>query len=178
MDTNIVLSMGENDYRGFLTPTQREYLRGEKSLEDYSNPAQFKKRIRDRYRGAQMDAALLEQSPVVDNEELQKSLRVGGNTYAADEIDSDALEFTEQSGLAQAHAVMGESVDPLYDTMEYVASERVQQERQFKETIVDAVERLLIGIAGIEREKISGWIQQYWPSKEFAIKHIERKQSD
>lgn len=170
--------MGENDYRGFLTPTQREYLCGEKSLKDYSNPAQFKKRIRDRYRGAQKDAALLEQSPVVDNDELQKSLRVGGNNYASGSVDSDAVNFTKRSGLAQAHAVMGESVDPLYDTMEYVASEEAQKERESKEVIVDAVENLLSGIVGYDTEQMSEWIRRHWPSRDFAINYIERKHTD
>lgn len=112
------------DKYGFLTPTQRDYLRGEKDLDDYSNPSQFKKRIRQRIQQAQRDWELLNESEVMDEEELQRALRNinHGKGFDKTMVPDEIQEATKAAGKAQAHATVGKELDPLIDTMEYVAS--------------------------------------------------------
>lgn len=57
--------------KGFLSPSLREFLRGEPK----TNPAEYRKRVRKGFRGALADYALVKASAEIDNEDLLKMVR-------------------------------------------------------------------------------------------------------
>jgi len=88
---------------GFLTPTQRKYLDGERDIEEHANPSVLRRRIRDRVAGYYKDWELLNQTDL----DWHKPLRDKSNPHSeSDEVgmpaENDEMAFNGMKGQLEA----------------------------------------------------------------------------
>lgn len=149
------------DYRGFLTETQRDYLRGDRDIGEHSNPSMLKRRIRERMAGAQRDWELLARTEF----EFDNPLRDKSNHLADPAGIPDARLSTGYGAMqAQAEAYeAGESTEITDNQLREAAAGDMDLD-SIPETFAEKYVEQLEG-AGMSDEQKEALIEN-WPTKE------------
>lgn len=190
------------DYPGFLTEFQRAYVRGEKNLDDHSNPSVVKRRLRNRISGAEKDEALLEES---DEEWVSDVLhRAPRNVHDPRGDDApmtdEAVESYQGAAKAKAESVgvQSDSIELILETLE-ADIEEVQQKLEatedgfrdevVRELVQDTYTELFAKVFVMSCDgMVEGWaddvdtkevvevmIESIWPTKEQVLESAKEQ---
>lgn len=166
---------------GFLTESQREYLTGEKDLDDHSNPWQFKSRIRKRVNGSFEDLALLRESPYWSDEDHEKIARdpLQPNTGVLASMDTDTKE-RHIDGVRSQAKIYGDSVQGFVEAIEnmdeidgsWQDSDDMERELKnvFARQVVHVVDDVLNLVGVSDRDTKMEIFEDAWPDREQVVK--------
>lgn len=159
-----------------MTESQREYLTGEKDLDDHSNPWQFKSRIRKRVNGSFEDLALLRESPYWSDEDHEKIARdpLQPNTGVLGAMDADTKEKHIGGVRSQAN-IYGDSVRRFAEAIENIDEiddgwqEGEDKEKMVKEMFARQVVHVIddvLNIVGVSNKETKMEIfEDAWPDR-------------
>lgn len=137
------------EYPGFLTESQRKYLRGERDITEHSNPSVVRARIRERVSGSLRDLQLVKNAEWMNGENLAKTIY--GNNIS-------------QVG---RHGISDEQVKQGQDVAEGVAQ---LYGSEFVENLTEQLEELEVEADGIETaDDMEGFVQELFISNSIAV---------
>lgn len=187
------------DYPGFLTESQRDYLRGEKDLDDHSNPSQFRRRVRNRINGMQKDLMLLNWSPHFDEDDLAKTVRdpgsyqqLGRGVEMSDEQIEQSIEIAEaMSKIYGANAVVELSnllrqmtegdqkdIEEELDDMDGDDMETAIREMYVREIASQTAEVLRNSGVSNPEDVVIDFFESLWPDRSRAIRIAKSEVSE
>lgn len=172
------------EYPGFLTESQRKYLRGDKDISEHSNPSVVRGRIRHRLSGMLEDLKLVQESKFMNGDNLAKTT-FGTENYQ--QLGRQGLETDQvETGMASAKGISqlygGEFIQNLTDTLEEL---EVDGDLNNEDDLTEAVQELyvenVIGVMvdsmdayGVDEEPvIRDFIRNVWPEKDKALEIME-----
>lgn len=167
-----------------LSKGQREWLKG--NDEALGSPDRvIRSRIRERYKQAISDLALLYRSDEFSSDELMKAVRdhntSGDDKFASEgDIQQEAIGQYLHGAFGQLETVMGKEIEEIEpeDLLDQNAKAAESLSKQIDEKYIPrlAVHGATLGLkaTGKTDKQVRQWIENHWPSTDVALDLLEK----